>query len=78
MSSSWKEESNSGFGVFGGVSFGLNNQKQNSVDKSSLFATLLTYDPEGVFLPEINADEMGETLEDDLLDSLCASRNILK
>ena len=31
---------------------------------------LCTYDPLGVFFPEINAEEIGDTFEEDLLDSL--------
>ena len=35
-----------------------------------------TYDPLGEVFPEINADEIGDTFDEDLLDSLWASRNI--
>jgi len=48
LSSSSKDEANSGFGVFGGD----------------------LGDPPGVFFIDMNADEMGETLFDDQLDSL--------
>lgn len=35
-------------------------------------------DPLGLFLPDIKADEMGDTLDEERLDSRCASRNIRK
>ena len=47
----------------------------NEMKILSRFKTF-TYDPAGVVLTEIKADEMGETLDEDLFDSLCASRNI--
>ena len=51
-----------------GVSFHFQNKK-----------SMKAHDPLGVFLPEIKADEIGETFVDDLFEiSLCASLNMRK